>query len=121
MEGNCDAPELTILLRITRRITPGLASRGPLIRVPRRKNSGALRMSRMVMPVKVMSSTIAPSSVSSAKPWQLSKTQLEMVMLRKPPFDSVPNLMRPVDGEPVFSGRFHVPSSTEPSANPPVT
>jgi hypothetical protein len=31
-----------------------------------------------------------------AKPWQPSKTQFETVMFLNPPFDSVPNLMRPV-------------------------
>ena len=69
----------------------------------------------MAMPVKVMSSTIAPSTDSSAKPWQLSKTQLEMVMFLKPPLDSVPSLMRPVPhvrfGLMVIG--FQVPSSTD--------
>ena len=50
----------------------------------------------MVMLVMAMSSSRAPSTVSSARPWQPSKTQLETVMFLKPPFDSVPNLMRPV-------------------------
>ena len=43
-------------------------------------------------------------------------------MFLKPPFDSVPNLMRPVRGmrSPAGIG-FKVPSSTEPSAKLPVT
>ena len=85
-----------MLLISTRRSVPIAASFGPRIREPSRRNIGACVMSRIVMLLNVMSSTIAPSTVSSAKPRQLSKTQFEMVMLRKPPFDSVPHLMRPV-------------------------
>ena len=66
----------------------------------------------MAMPVKVMSSTIAPSTDSSAKPWQLSKTQLEMVMFLKPPLDSVPSLMRPVPTRP-FGISIALPGAVE--------
>ena len=63
-----------------------------------------------------MSSTSAPSSDSRANPWQLSKTQLEMAMLRKPPLDSVPSLMRPVAGQWGSGWSFQEPSRTEPSS-----
>ena len=59
---------------------------------------GVLVQSRMVTPVKVISSSKAPSTLSSANPRQPSKTQFEIVMFLKPPFDSVPHLMRPVGG-----------------------
>ena len=73
-------------------------------------------MSRMVMLVIAMSSSSAPSTVSSARPWQPSKTQLETVMFLKPPFDSVPSLMRPVPPTlPGASNFFQVPSRTVPS------
>ena len=55
-------------------------------------------MPRMEMFEMVMSSQRAPSSLSSAMPSHSSKTQLEMVMFLKPPFDSVPHLIRPVWG-----------------------
>ena len=83
---------------ITRRNVPTATPSGPRMRLPRRRKIGALMMSRIEMLVTVTSSRIAPSTDSSANPWQPSKTQLEMVMLRNPPFDSVPNLMRPVCG-----------------------
>ena len=69
----------------------------------------------------VMSSKMAPSTVSSAKPWHFSKTQFDIVMFLNPPFDSVPNLMRPVPQPPLRFISFHVPSSTLPSSYPPVT
>ena len=69
----------------------------------------------MVIPVKVMSSQTAPSTVSSAKPRQLSKTQFEMVMFLKPPLDSVPNLIRPMGCLNSGPNRLKVPSSNVPS------
>ena len=85
-----------MLLMITRFSVPiGLPS-GARMRLPNRMKMGALMMSRIEMLVTVMSSSMAPSTVSSASPWHPSNTQFEMVMLRKPPSDSVPNLMRPV-------------------------
>ena len=76
---------------------------------------GAVMMSRMVMLVMLMSSSNAPSTDSSASPWQPSKTQLEIAMLRKPPFDSVPHLMRPVRKTRASGGYFlKVPSRTVP-------
>ena len=69
---------------------------------------GQEMMSRMVMLETVMSSSSAPSTVSRARPWQPSKTQLEMVMLMNPPLDSVPHLMRPV---PPILPRSVVPSN----------
>ena len=69
---------------------------GPRMRLARRRNNGVLVQSRMVTPLKVISSSKAPSTLSSAKPRQPSKTQFEMVMFLNPPFDSVPHLMRPV-------------------------
>ena len=49
------------------------------------------------------------------------KTQFEIVMFLKPPFDSVPNLIRPVG--PSRSGarscvRLKVPSRNEPTSKP---
>ncbi len=96
--------ELTTLLMMMRFMLPTtVCGLGPRRRAPRRRKNGA-RTLRMAMPVKVMSSTMAPSTDSSAKPWQLSKTQLEMVMFLKPPLVSVPSLMRPVPHGPF--GRF---------------
>src|SRR5579883_642667 len=62
------------------------------------QEEGALVISRIVILDMATSSSRAPSTVSSARPWHPSNTQLEIVILRKPPFDSVPNLMRPVRG-----------------------
>ena len=117
IDGNCVALELTTLLMTMRFIVPTtVCGLGPRRRAPRRRKKGALTL-RMVMPVKVMSSTIAPSTDSSAKPRQLSKTQLEMVMFLNPPLVSVPSLMRPVPTRPLgISIFFQVPSSTEPSS-----
>src|ERR1700731_2692557 len=96
---------------------------GPRIRRPRRKNIGVLAQSLIVTPVKVMSSRIAPSTVSNAKPRQPSNTQLEIVMFLKPPFDSVPHLMRPVGLVILESAcqRFQGPSRVVPSSYAPVT
>ncbi len=69
-------------------------------------------MLRIAMLLKTMSSTMAPSAVSSAKPLQLSKTQFDMVMLRNPPFDSVPHLMRPV-ARPANDERHRLPRSIQ--------
>ena len=85
-----------LLMRMRFRVPTLVVSLGPRRRAPRRMKIGPETRSRMVMLVMVMSSSSAPSTVSSAKPWQPSKTQFEMVMLMKPPLDSVPHLMRPV-------------------------
>ena len=66
------------------------------------------------------SGTGRQTTLSSAKPRQLSKTQLPMVMFLKPPFDSVPHLIRPVGCPALASTRLKVPSSIVPSAKPPV-
>jgi hypothetical protein len=55
---------------------------------------GELTMSRRLL--MVTSSSAPPSTVSIASPRERTKTQLEMLMFLKPPFDSVPTLMRPV-------------------------
>src|SRR5580698_8697385 len=101
---------------ITRFSMPTGTPAGPRIRLPRRRNNGVLVQSRIVTPVKVISSRSAPSTLSSAKPRQPSKTQLEMVMFLKPPFDSVPHLIRPVGLVILVSEgqRFHDPSSMVP-------
>jgi len=76
-----------MLLMMTRfRVPMGLPS-GARMRSPNRRKMGALMMSRIEMLVTVMSSRMAPSTVSSARPWQPSNTQFEMVILRKPPSD----------------------------------
>ena len=70
----------------------------------------------------VTSSMIPPSTLSIASPLQWSNTQLVMAIRRKPPLDSVPNLMRPVGVGPCFSSkRLRVPSRKVPSWKPPVT
>jgi hypothetical protein len=48
------------------------------------------------------------STLSSAKPRQLSKKQSPMVMFLKPPFDSVPHLIRPVGCPALASTRLKV-------------
>src|ERR1700756_1914404 len=113
---NCEAElELTTLLIITRFSVPTGTPAGPRMRLPSRRNSGVLVQSRMVTPVKVISSSRAPSTLSSANPRHPSKTQFEMVMFLNPPFDSVPHLMRPVGFNLEPAGhRFQVPSSIEP-------
>jgi hypothetical protein len=58
---------------------------------------GALPMSRIVILDMVTSSSKAPSTVSNARPRQYSKTQLVMVIFLKPPLDSVPNFILPVE------------------------
>ena len=94
--------EHTRLSMITRFSVPTGVPCGARMRLPSRMKIGALTMSRIEMLVMVTSSSSAPSTDSSASPWQPSKTQLEIVMLRKPPFDSVPNLMRPGMRHPHF-------------------
>ncbi len=91
--------QVTLLIS-TRLSVPTGVPAGPRRRDPSRKNSGALRMSRIVTPVTVMSSMMPPSTVSSARPRQLSNTQFAIAMFLNPPFDSVPNLMRPVRCQP---------------------
>jgi hypothetical protein len=80
---------------LTRRSLPIASPAGPRIRAPSRKKNGIWTW-RMVMLLIVTSSSSPPSTVSSASPRQYSKTMLEMAMLRNPPLDSVPNLIRPV-------------------------
>ena len=76
---------------------------------------GPATRSRIVVFVMAKSSRSAPSSDSSAYPQQPSKTQLEIVTLMKPPFDSVPHLMRPVRGTRNSGANFlKVPSRTAP-------
>ena len=107
--------EHTMLLISTRRKAPTGTPSGPRMRAPRRRKIGAEVMSRMVMLVMVTSSSSPPSTVSSASPWQPSNTQLEMVMFLNPPFDSVPNLMRPVRVT-LVSGIVRLESAVEQSA-----
>jgi hypothetical protein len=120
-----NGPRQVMLLISTRLSLPIGNTVGPRMRAPRRKKIGALRMSRMVIPTTVMSSMIPPSTVSSARPRQLSKMQLLMAMFLNPPFDSVPNLMRPVrcqswSSETSGEG-LKLPSSSAPTWYPPVT
>src|SRR5579884_3369676 len=89
-------PSTIKLLTCTRRNRPTAVPRGPRKRAPRRRNSGAEVILRIVTLVTAMFSSSAPSTLSSARPWQPSKRQLAMVMFSKPPFDSVPHLIRPV-------------------------
>jgi hypothetical protein len=109
-----------ILLMRTLLNVPTLVPAGPRNLAPSLRKNGALRMSRMVTPAKVMSSIGPPSTVSSAKPRQVSNTQLVIVMFLNPPFDSVPHLIRPVGCPALASVRLKVPSSIAPSAKPPV-
>jgi len=83
-------------LMLIRRSFPISRSAGPRIRAPIRRKNGVFDTSRTVMLLIVMSSSSPPSTVSSARPRQRSKIMFEIAMLRKPPLDSVPNLIRPV-------------------------
>ena len=67
---------------------------------------------RMVRLLIVTSSSQPPSTVSSASPRQYSKMTLEIAILRNPPFDSVPNLTRPV--RPNDGDVLNVPSTSVP-------
>ena len=114
--------EQTTLRIATRRMVPTPVPSGPRIRAPKRKKNGGLNRSRMVMFVMLTSSSSAPSTDSSANPWQPSNTQFAIVMFLKPPLDSVPNLMRPVRG--TFDSVpkcLKLPSSTLPSSKSPLT
>ena len=111
----------TTLLIVTRRNAPTLIPGGPRSRAPSRRKNGALRISRITMPVKVTFSIHPPSTLSSAKPRQPSKRQLPMKTFLNPPFDSVPHLIRPVGCPPLALARLQVPSSMVPSAKAPVT
>lgn len=82
-------------LMLTRRRAPTGTPAGPRIRAPSRKKNGICTL-RMVMLLMVTSSSRPPSTVSRASPRQYSKMTLEIAMLRNPPLDSVPNLIRPV-------------------------
>ncbi len=79
-------------------IFPTATPSGPRIRAPSRIKIGAPYTSRIVMLVHVTSSITAPSTDSIASPQHPSNTQFEIVMFLNPPFDSVPNLIRPVRG-----------------------
>src|SRR6185312_6259356 len=117
IEGySADAFELTMLLTNIRFITPGVIPCGPRILDPSRKNKGECTTPRIVMLVIAMSSTCAPSTVSSAKPRQLSKMQLEIVIFLQPPLDSVPHLILPIGArKPIgYCMRLKVPSSNVP-------
>src|SRR5215469_10819375 len=74
------------------------------------------------MLVMLTSSISAPSTLSIASPLHPSNTQFETVMFLNPPFDSVPNLIRPVRKAFASSAsRVHVPSSIRPSSKLPLT
>src|ERR1035441_3351860 len=108
----------TTLLMITRFKLPICKWAGARILAPRRMKMGVFVHSRMVTPVKVMSSNRPPSTDSSANPPERSKTQFEMVMFLNPALDSVPHLILPVRGSLESSGSlFHVPSSMDPSSD----
>ena len=89
---------------LTRRIDPTAVPSGARIRLPSRRKIGALEISRIVIFEIAMSSMCAPSTDSSARPRDRSKTTFEIVIFRKSPSDSVPILMRPVG--PSRSGRL---------------
>ena len=84
---------------------------------PASRKSARLYTSRIVMFVQVTSSTIAPSTLSIASPLHPSNTQFETVMFLNPPFDSVPNLIRPV--RPTFSFSAEIASTSHPAAHLP--
>src|SRR5215469_328579 len=123
MEQICDDPlEPTILEIFTRRMLPTGTPAGPRIRDPRRRKIGEATVPRMVMFEMVTSSISAPSTLRIATPKQPSKTQFEIVMFLNPPFDSVPNLMRPLRSTSEAGGnRLNEPSSTAPSKKLPLT
>src|ERR1700722_3444367 len=78
-------------------------------------------MCRMVILLTATSSSGPPSTVSSASPRQLSKTQLLILIFLKPPLDSVPNLIRPVGPSGCnfeINTGSHVPSSNMPTIYP---
>src|SRR6266545_2941555 len=102
-------------LMLTRRSAPTGTPAGPRIRAPSRMKIGIWQL-RMVMLLIVTSSSSPPSTVSSARPRQNSKTTLEMAMLRNPPLDSVPNLIRPV--RPNVAAVLYVPSISVPRSYP---
>src|SRR3984885_8301880 len=113
----------TILPMFTRRSVPTFVdSFGPRSRAPNLRNNGALTRFRIVMFVMETSSSCAPATVSRASPGHPPNPQFEIAILMNPPFDSVPNIMRPVpyawSPGPLC---FHVPSSTDPSTQHPDT
>ena len=57
--------QVTLLISTRLRLPTAMPS-GPRMRAPSRRNSGALRMLRIVRPVDVTSSMMPPSTVSSA-------------------------------------------------------
>ena len=80
IEGIMSAFELVTLLMSTRLMEPTTVSGlGPRSRAPSRRNNGAVFTLRIAIPVKVLSSTIAQPTLSSATPRQLSTTQFEIV------------------------------------------
>src|SRR5215469_6790127 len=99
-----------------RRMLPKGTPSGPRIRDPSRRKIGDATVPRMVMFEMVTSSICAPSTLRIVIPMQPSKTQFEIVMFLKPPFDSVPNLMRPLRSTSEVGGnRLNEASSTAPS------
>src|SRR5665213_1023850 len=113
----------TMLEIITRRNVPGRSvSLGFRLRRFRRKKNGASIVSRIAIFEIATSSMYAPSEDSSEIPFDPSHTQFEIVRLRKPPFDSVPHLMRPLrDTRKSSANFFHVPAITLPNSYVPVT
>src|SRR5579871_1847542 len=96
----------------TRRICPTGTPAGPRIREPRRKKIGAPTVSFIVMFEMLTSSITPPSTLKIVRPKHPSNTQFVIVMFLYPPFDSVPNLIRPFRSTSLPAGnRRKVPSS----------
>src|SRR5579863_7408397 len=117
MEQICEDPlEETMLEIFTRLTLPTGTPAGPRMRDPSRRKMGDATVPLIVMFEMVTSSICAPSTLRMATPKQPSKTQFEMVMFLNPPFDSVPNLMRPLRSTSEVGGkRLNEASSTAPS------
>src|SRR5438105_14046143 len=107
---------------LTRRIVPTSAGFGRLSRFPSRKKNGDCETCRIVILLIVTSSSTPPSTLIHANPWQLTNTQFEIAILRNPPTDSVPSLIRPIGPEFATNlsgtGTTNVPSSNVPTAYP---
>src|SRR5215469_7323633 len=117
-----DELEETIFEILTRRIAPIGTPAGPRMRDPRRIKIGEATVSRIVIFEMLTSSMTAPSTLKIAKPKHPSKTQFAIVIFLKPPFDSVPNLIRPFRSISALGGkRLKVPSRSEPSSKLPLT
>src|SRR5215469_5518722 len=108
--------EDTMFEILTRRMVPTGTPAGPRIRDPRRRKMGEATVPRIVTFEMVTSSICAPSTLRMVIPMQPSKTQFEIVIFLKPPFDSVPNLMRPFRSTSDAGGNLlNDASSTAPS------